>query len=56
MVLLVKMEWQGYQGTMGSQVKRVNQGPQAREVAQVREADQGLPAVVEHTTPRMHSP
>lgn len=54
MVPLVKMEREAYQGTMGSQGKRVNQGLQARGVLQVREVDRA-PPVVEVTTPRTHS-
>lgn len=53
MVLLVKMERQAYQGTAGSQVKRVRLGPQGRRVLLGSEADQD-PPVVEVTTPRTH--
>lgn len=52
---LVKMEQQACQGTMGRQVKRVNQEPLARGALQVREVGRGL-QVVEDTMLKMHNP
>lgn len=55
MVQLVKMDPEAYQEIMGSQVKRVKLGLQARGVKQGREGDPDSPAG-EGTTPRMLSP